>query len=66
MRRHVHDGITVGLHPCLISTLFLTEVFKGKIVYYSIMDTIDIHEPTRQIIEFSTFTVSSAVRQSLS
>jgi hypothetical protein len=44
--------------------LFLINVFKGKINYRSIMDTISIRVPTRQIREFSTFSVSSALRHS--
>jgi hypothetical protein len=44
--------------------MFLINVFKGKINSHSIVDTVDIRVPTRQIREFSTFSVSRALRHS--
>jgi hypothetical protein len=44
-----------------LDALFLINVFKGKINYQSIMDTVGIRVPTRQIREISTFSVSSAL-----
>jgi hypothetical protein len=46
--------------------LKLINVFKGKINFHSFMDTVGTRVPTRQIREFSTFSVSSALRQSFS
>jgi hypothetical protein len=48
----------------IIDFLFPINVFKGKINCHSIMDTVGIRMPTRQIREFSTFSVSSALRNS--
>jgi hypothetical protein len=42
-----------------LDVIILINVFKGKINCCSIMYTVSIHVPTRQI-EFSTFSVSSA------
>jgi hypothetical protein len=39
-------------------------IFKGKMNCHSIMDTVGICVPTRQIREFSTFSVNSALRHS--
>jgi hypothetical protein len=50
-RRHLHD-------------LFLINIFKGKINCHSNMDTVGIRVLTRQVREFSTFSVSSALRHS--
>jgi hypothetical protein len=48
-----------------LDALFLINVFKGKInCHYYIMDTVGIRVPTKQIREFSTFSVSSALRYS--
>jgi hypothetical protein len=47
-----------------LNALFLINVFEGKINCHSIMDTVGIRVPTRQIREFSTFSVSSALRNS--
>jgi len=47
-----------------LDALFLINVFKGKINCHSILDTVGIRAPTRQIREFSTFSVSSALRHS--
>jgi hypothetical protein len=38
--------------------------YKGKINCYSIMDDVGIRVPARQIREFRTFSVSSALRHS--
>jgi hypothetical protein len=45
---------------------FLINAFQGKINRHSNMDTVGIRVLTRQISEFSTFSVSSAMRHSLS
>jgi hypothetical protein len=50
-RRHLH-------------ALFLINVFKGKINCHSIIDTVGIRVPIRQIRDFSTFNVNSALRHS--
>jgi hypothetical protein len=47
-----------------LDALFLINVFKGKINCPSILDTVGIRVPTRQIREFSTFSVSSALKHS--
>jgi hypothetical protein len=47
-----------------LDALFLINVFKGKINCPSIFDTAGIRLPTRQIREFSTFSVSSALKHS--
>jgi hypothetical protein len=49
-----------------LDTVFLINVVKGKINYHSIMGTIGTHVSTRQIIELSNLSVSSALRQSRS
>jgi hypothetical protein len=46
---------------CFISYYSIT-VFKGKINCCSIMDIAGIHVPTGQIMEFSSFSLSSALR----
>jgi hypothetical protein len=45
-----------------LDTLFLINVFKGKINCPSILGTVGIRVLTRQIREFSTFSVSSALK----
>jgi hypothetical protein len=45
--------------PC-----FQSMFFKGKINCHSIMDTVGIRVSRRQIRDFSTFNVSSALRHS--
>jgi hypothetical protein len=50
-RRHLH-------------ALFIINVFKGKLNCPSILDSVGIRVPTRQIREFSTFSVSSALKHS--
>jgi hypothetical protein len=47
-----------------LDALFLINVFKGKINCPSILDTVGIRVPTRQIKEFSTFSVSIALKHS--
>jgi hypothetical protein len=47
-----------------LDALFLINVFKGKINCRSILDSVGIRVPTRQIREFSTFSVSSALKYS--
>jgi hypothetical protein len=47
-----------------LDALFLINVLKGKINRHSIMTTVGIRVPTRQIREFSTFSESSALRHS--
>jgi hypothetical protein len=47
-----------------LDALFRINIFKGKINCHSIIDTVGIRVPTRQIREFSTFSVSSALRHS--
>jgi hypothetical protein len=42
--------------------LYLINVFKDKINCHSIIDTIGIRMPAKQIREFSAFSVSSALR----
>jgi hypothetical protein len=44
-----------------LDAIFLINVFKGKINYHSIMDTVGIRVPTRQIGGFSTFSVIIAL-----
>jgi hypothetical protein len=70
---HSYNLILSGLNfrtlysrrSCL-NALFLISVFKGKFNCHPIVDTISIHKPTRQIREFSIFSVSSALRHSYS
>jgi hypothetical protein len=45
-----------------LNALFLMIAFKGKINCHSILDTVGISVPTRQIREFSTFSMSSALK----
>jgi hypothetical protein len=45
-----------------IDALFLINVFKGKINCPSILDTVGICVPTRQVREFSTFSVTSSLK----
>jgi hypothetical protein len=45
-----------------LDALFLINVFKGKINCPSILDTVGVRVPTRKITEFSTFSVSSALK----
>jgi hypothetical protein len=54
------------LHPRRrhLDSLFLINVFKGKINCPCILDTVGIRVPTRQIREFYTFNVSSALKHS--
>jgi hypothetical protein len=47
-----------------LDSLFLINIFKSKINCHSVMDTVGIRVPTRQIRDFSTFSVSSALRHS--
>jgi hypothetical protein len=47
-----------------LDDLFLINIFKGKINSHSTMDTVGIRVPTRQIREFCTSSVSSALRNS--
>jgi hypothetical protein len=47
-----------------LDALFLINVFKGKINCPSILDSVGIRVPTRQIREFSTFSVSNALKHS--
>jgi hypothetical protein len=47
-----------------LDALFLINIFKSKMNCHSIMDTVGIRVPTRQIRDFSTFSVSSALRHS--
>jgi hypothetical protein len=44
-----------------LDALFLINVFKGKINCHSITVTVGIRMPTRQIREFSTFSVNNAL-----
>jgi hypothetical protein len=44
--------------------VFLINVFKSIINFHSIMDTVGIRMSTRQIREFSTFSVSKVLRNS--
>jgi hypothetical protein len=44
--------------------LFLINISKGKINCLSIMNTVGIRVPTRQIREFPTFSVSTVLRHS--
>jgi hypothetical protein len=45
-----------------LDALFFINIFKGKINCHSIMDTVGIRVPTRQIRECSTFSVNSVQR----
>jgi hypothetical protein len=47
-----------------LHALFLINIFKAKINYPSILDSVGIRVSTRQIREFSTFSVSSALKHS--
>jgi hypothetical protein len=47
-----------------LDALFLINIFKSKINCHSIMDTVGIRVSTRQIRDFSTFSVSSPLRHS--
>jgi hypothetical protein len=47
-----------------LDALFLINIFKGKINFHSIMDTVGIRVATRQMTEFSTFSVSSVLSRS--
>jgi hypothetical protein len=47
-----------------LDALFLINIFKSKINCHSIMDTVGIRVPTRQIRDFSTFSISSGLRHS--
>jgi hypothetical protein len=49
-----------------LDALFLINVFKGKINCHFTMDTVGLRVPSRQIREFSTFNVSSALTQPFS
>jgi hypothetical protein len=42
-----------------LGTLFLINVFKGKINFHSIIDPVGICVPVRQIREFSAFSVNT-------
>jgi hypothetical protein len=44
-----------------LDDLFLINVFKDKIYFLSIMDTVGIRVPTRQVREFYIFSLSSAL-----
>jgi hypothetical protein len=48
----------------IISQSFLIHAFNGKLNFHSVMDIVDICVPTRQIREFPTFSMSSALRHS--
>jgi hypothetical protein len=47
-----------------LDALFLVNVFKKKINCYSIMDTVGLHMPPKQIRDFSTFRVKNVSRAS--
>jgi hypothetical protein len=47
-----------------LNSLFLVNVFKNKMNCYSIMDTVGLHIPAKQIRDVSTFRVKNVSRLS--